>query len=179
MSLKVAWSLLSLLTWFRSKYQQFTGDSKFWSFLRSEEKQNYPRFQSCPNQLGEVTKAKQEPQQMGTVALLPNLGIAHWATREPAHQPSRLWWRKASNSLGLEEKTWTKNTSQTHTPDKGHGTLAHTVLRQAFSFQHPLKKVVDIYIKIYWLLSHRQTVVCHCLQSLLWTSSLLLEKRFG
>lgn len=49
MSLRVAWSLLSRLTWFRSKYQQFTGDNRFWSFLRSEEGQNYIQFKAALN----------------------------------------------------------------------------------------------------------------------------------
>lgn len=38
MSLSVAWSLLSLLTWFSSRYQQLTGDSRFWSLLYRQGK---------------------------------------------------------------------------------------------------------------------------------------------
>lgn len=38
MSLSVAWSLLSLLTWLSSRYQQLTGDSRFWSFLNGPRK---------------------------------------------------------------------------------------------------------------------------------------------
>lgn len=38
MSLSVAWSLLSLLTWFSSRYQQLTGDSRFWSLLHRQGK---------------------------------------------------------------------------------------------------------------------------------------------
>lgn len=34
------------------------------------------------------------------------------ATQQPTEQPSTLWWRTASDSLGLEGKTWTKNTSR-------------------------------------------------------------------
>lgn len=51
MSLSVAWSLLSLLTWFSSKYQQLTGDRRFWSLLYKEGKcisfQFYCKVQLC------------------------------------------------------------------------------------------------------------------------------------
>ena len=33
MSLRVAWSLLSRLVWCRTRYQQFTGERRYWSFL--------------------------------------------------------------------------------------------------------------------------------------------------
>lgn len=33
MSLRVAWSRLSRLVWCRTRYQQFTGESRYWSFL--------------------------------------------------------------------------------------------------------------------------------------------------
>lgn len=37
MSLRVAWSLLSRLVWFRTRNQQFTGDRRCWSFLKHAE----------------------------------------------------------------------------------------------------------------------------------------------
>lgn len=37
MSLRVVWSLLSLFTWLSSRFQQFTGDSTFWSFLQGHK----------------------------------------------------------------------------------------------------------------------------------------------
>lgn len=33
MSLRVAWSRLSRLVWCRTRYQQFTGERRYWSFL--------------------------------------------------------------------------------------------------------------------------------------------------
>lgn len=34
MSLRVAWSRLSRLVWCRTRYQQFTGERRYWSFLQ-------------------------------------------------------------------------------------------------------------------------------------------------
>ena len=112
MSLRVAWSLLSLLTWFRSKYQQFTGDNKFWSFLRSEEKQNYHQFQSCPNQLREVSKANQEPRQTGIVTILPTPGIAHSGYSRASVSAFQAVMAESQQLPRLGKKTLGQNTSQ-------------------------------------------------------------------
>lgn len=148
MSLKVAWSLLSLLTWFRSRYQQFTGDNKFWSFLRSEKKKkngitiNFEAVQAAEG-------SHQGPRGATTDGDCRSSSYSgccsERATQQTAEEPSTLWWRKASNSLDSEGKNWTKNTNQN--PHSWHGPLDPNIHnhRQAFSFKHPIVKKVVIF----------------------------------
>lgn len=85
--------------------------------------------------------------------------------------------KRHSAALGLEKNTWTKNTSQKLQSWQGQRTRTHTQdSGRPSALITSLKKAVYVYIKIYWLLSHRQTVVCHWTQRLLWMSSMLLEE---
>ena len=180
MSLKVAWSLLSLLTWFRSKYQQFTGDNKFWSFLRREEKRITVNFRAAPLCWW---KSPQQARSRNRQTL--SLFSLLWAWLRARHSTARRRAFQAgmapSQQLpGLGRKNLDQDQPvQTHTPDEGYETEHTKDSGRPLALNTPVEKAVYVYITIYWLLSRRQTVVYHWTQSLLWMASLLLEKRSG
>lgn len=140
MSLKVAWSLLSLLTWFRSKYQQFTGDNKFWSFLQSEERQDYHPFQSCPSQLRKTPRQTRSHARRVWSLFFYTGYCSYQGTPQPAEQPPGPWWHRASAFLGLKKKLGPRTWVKTYSPNKGHRTLPYRALRQAFGFKASIQE---------------------------------------
>ena len=98
-----------------------------------------------------------------------------WSALVPS--PLGIALSKTLNSTGIGKKYLDQEHQSKATILQGHRTCTHTHYSgRPSALITSLKKAVYVYIKIYWLLPHRQTVVCHWTQSLLWMSSMLREE---
>lgn len=131
MSLRVAWSLLSLLTWFRSKYQQFTGDNRFWSFLKEDRIAIISKWPGSIKRGHPCRRRSHSRQVLGSFCLL-------WAfLDQDMPQPAGILQLTRPG-----KKTWSKNLGTTSCPWPGPQVPGLDSAWADPRFRSPLKKAL-------------------------------------